>query len=292
MPAVEKMQKDFPHELCYTALRDVKSELYPEFQRYTIDSSQSYFLYVEHRHPDHELIYVTQGKYKATLNGRELELEPGDALIICPGDNHLDAVHVGLKYHAVNFVLCSELNIGVSTRLLKAGITAGQQIIKLPPEPFVSLFKDISTEIQSSSPAPKYISSQLSAIFWLLVKHIPDDSLSDQMFQEVAGNSFSSQLNRVISANIFTSNLNVRDLASMLGMSPAKLTGLCSGHLNNSPAKIVLDARISTARRLLSETDMNIKEISNLLHFSDQFTFSRAFKRKTGLAPRDFRKQV
>jgi uncharacterized protein YjlB len=126
------MQKDFPHELCYTALRDVKSELQPEFQRYTIDSSQSYFLYVEHRHPDHELIYVTQGKYRATLNGRELELEPGDALIICPGDIHLDAVHVGLKYHAVNFVLCSELNIGVSARLLKAGIAAGQQIIKLP----------------------------------------------------------------------------------------------------------------------------------------------------------------
>jgi AraC-like DNA-binding protein len=285
------MQKPFPHELTYETLRDMSSGVYPEMIRYTIDSSKSYFLYTEHRHFDHELICVTAGTYKAKLNGMKLELDTGDILIICPGDRHLDAVHEGLRYHAINFILHSDLFIDKTIRLFREDIEPAQQIVRSFSASLICDFKAIASEIKAPASLPKMVSSQLHAIFWRIVKQIPIERLSKEMIMEVSGNSFSDQLNRVISKNLYASALSVRNLATLMGMSPAKLTGLCAEHLNNSPAKLVLEARISTAKRLLYETDMSIKEISSLLNFSDQFTFSRAFKRRTGVSPREHRKQ-
>jgi AraC-like DNA-binding protein len=41
--------------------------------------------------------------------------------------------------------------------------------------------------------------------------------------------------------------------------------------------------------RLLRFSDLSIKEIADRLGFSDQFAFSKAFKRQRGEAPLDFR---
>ena len=43
------------------------------------------------------------------------------------------------------------------------------------------------------------------------------------------------------------------------------------------------------AARLLRFSDLSIKEIAARLGFSDQFAFSKAFKRQRGEAPLDFR---
>jgi AraC family transcriptional activator of pobA len=43
------------------------------------------------------------------------------------------------------------------------------------------------------------------------------------------------------------------------------------------------------AARLLRFSDLTIKEIAARLGFSDQFAFSKAFKRQRGESPLDFR---
>ena len=52
---------------------------------------------------------------------------------------------------------------------------------------------------------------------------------------------------------------------------------------------VLQDAQSALARELLSETDCSIAEIAFLTGFSEQSTFSRAFKRWVGEAPARYR---
>ncbi len=48
---------------------------------------------------------------------------------------------------------------------------------------------------------------------------------------------------------------------------------------------------LQTAKEKLLLSDLNIKEIAYMLKFSDEFYFSRFFKRLTGISPREYRSQ-
>ena len=61
-----------------------------------------------------------------------------------------------------------------------------------------------------------------------------------------------------------------------------KLTG-------RSTKQLILDRVLLEAARLLRFSDLSVKEIADRLGFSDQFAFSKAFKRQRGEAPLDFR---
>ena len=53
---------------------------------------------------------------------------------------------------------------------------------------------------------------------------------------------------------------------------------------------VVEKVRLSQAQRWLGKTDVKLGDISSKLGFKDAGSFSRAFKRWTGVEPRSFRK--
>ncbi|MBP3742789.1 MAG: helix-turn-helix transcriptional regulator, partial [Treponema sp.] len=52
----------------------------------------------------------------------------------------------------------------------------------------------------------------------------------------------------------------------------------------------VSDKRLEKARQLLESTDLSIKEITAEVGYNDQNYFSRIFKNKYGLSPKEYRK--
>jgi AraC-like DNA-binding protein len=59
--------------------------------------------------------------------------------------------------------------------------------------------------------------------------------------------------------------------------------------LGMPPYEWMLQARVRNARRLLATTTLRIKEVAVQVGFDDPFQFSRMFKQRTGLSPRQFR---
>lgn len=57
-------------------------------------------------------------------------------------------------------------------------------------------------------------------------------------------------------------------------------------------AALADDARAGLARSYLRERDLSLAEVAFLLGFADQSTFTRAFRRWTGVAPGAFRAGV
>lgn len=79
--------------------------------------------------------------------------------------------------------------------------------------------------------------------------------------------------------------LRLEDIANEAGMSPfhfqrqyKKTTGL-------SPTRNLTEWRINRAKKLLADKSLSILEISTMLSYTDLPTFSKAFKRETGLSP-------
>jgi AraC-like DNA-binding protein len=86
--------------------------------------------------------------------------------------------------------------------------------------------------------------------------------------------------------------LSLTEIAHEFGISVEHLRKDFSREFNISPKRYRIKHRIHRAQLLLCDKSVAIEEIAHELGYSDQFTFSRQFKQKTGVAPTIFRSQL
>jgi len=84
---------------------------------------------------------------------------------------------------------------------------------------------------------------------------------------------------------------SVEDLARETGMSRSQFHRTFREVIGESPRAFLTYCRLERAKRLLSESAMNITEIAAATGYADVYFFSRHFKRHTGMAPSAFREQ-
>jgi transcriptional regulator GlxA family with amidase domain len=85
--------------------------------------------------------------------------------------------------------------------------------------------------------------------------------------------------------------LSIPDLARAVNLSPSYLTRLFRFHIGKSPAEYDRDIRLERARELIRTTFLSIKEVMSAVGWRDPSHFSREFKRRYGLGPREMRLQ-
>lgn len=83
---------------------------------------------------------------------------------------------------------------------------------------------------------------------------------------------------------------SVSELAAACCLSVSRFSHLFRQVTGKSPLEFTKSMQLERARELLSSTDLSIREISEMLHFSDQNYFSRVFKRGMGMSPSEWRK--
>src|SRR5580692_4735587 len=85
--------------------------------------------------------------------------------------------------------------------------------------------------------------------------------------------------------------IKLRDLAALFGISARHFERAFRESTGSSPHAYVMDRRLHRARDLLiNQPELPIEQIALRLGFSSSSHFSSAFRRRTGLAPTDFRK--
>ena len=83
----------------------------------------------------------------------------------------------------------------------------------------------------------------------------------------------------------------VQDYADMLHRSPKTLSNLFTTCGLPSPLRIIHERIEAEAKRLLLYSQKSAKEITEILGFEDQATFSRFFKKMTGESVSEYRKR-
>ena len=89
----------------------------------------------------------------------------------------------------------------------------------------------------------------------------------------------------------FDKDISVQYIASSLFVDTAYLTRRFTKNFGISPKEYMLKKKISHAKKLLDETDANVKEIANSVGYADPLYFSRIFKKHEGVSPLHYRKK-
>lgn len=82
------------------------------------------------------------------------------------------------------------------------------------------------------------------------------------------------------------------DLAKELGVSEASVSRVINLHYKKSLPQLLNEQRIADAKRLLLDTNANIKIVAQEVGFNSIPSFNRVFKELEGCAPSDYRKNM
>ncbi len=98
------------------------------------------------------------------------------------------------------------------------------------------------------------------------------------------------KLKSYIDAN-FAGIQELEKLSVLIGRSLSQTIRIFKHEWKRTPYDYVLEKRIESAKSMLLGTSLTVKEISTRTGFGNQFYFSSIFKKKTGLAPENYRKE-
>jgi len=87
----------------------------------------------------------------------------------------------------------------------------------------------------------------------------------------------------------YTQNITLSSLSDHFNISKSYLIRIFKSHLHTTVTAYINDIKLQHARELLKTSSMNISEISDYLSFSSCYYFSRIFKKKYLVSPKQFR---
>lgn len=85
--------------------------------------------------------------------------------------------------------------------------------------------------------------------------------------------------------------LSLRELAEELQLSPGYLSLRIKQQTGLNFSEYLMQVRLRRAQQLLRQTDTRIVQVAAMVGYTDQFYFSRLFKRSTGMTPSEYRRQ-
>lgn len=84
---------------------------------------------------------------------------------------------------------------------------------------------------------------------------------------------------------------NERQLATQIGLSPSQLDRLFIKQFNLTPRQYLEAKKLEQAKNLIRSAPLSIKQITYETGFNSLPSFSRWFRQKTGLSPKEFQKK-
>ena len=246
-----------------------------------------------HWHEDLECIYVLEGTMTVCVNGHSLVLSSGDTLIINCERIHSCSSIAKQECHFHGFILHPSL------------ITTNQQLVKKYIEPITKissldyLIVDANHEITSilkniygcKEQHGETYELEILALFnqlWQVIfksilsedsknLHIPDLDLSIQR-----------QMSLFIYRN-YTSDISLDEIAAAGNVSKSKCCKLFKKYMGQSPIDFANNHRLEYSKHLLEFSNLSITEICTSSGFNHASYFSKLFRSKYGLTPREFR---
>ncbi len=100
-----------------------------------------------------------------------------------------------------------------------------------------------------------------------------------------------NQINLILEERRFGS-VTVEEIAAIMHDNPNMLMKYYKKEMNESIIDHFLNLKLQTAIQLINMSKMNFSEISEILGFSSVNYFSKFFKKRTGMTPTEFSKQI
>lgn len=234
-----------------------------------------------HEHDFYEINYLTNGKTKMKINGLLLSYEAYDFVFIPPGVRHNLFYTKGERYNNYNIRFRDNA-------CLLSTICEEDQAVKI--HDYNGEIQYLCSEIFRICHNDNIKNQQILNVYlYLILMYMRDGSRLDTMQLNNRDEDLVENAIRMINDRISKEPVTVSIIANELGLSSAYFTRLFQRRIGIAPVKYIIDVKVAKAKQMLSETDYSIKQIALILHYDDQFYFSRQFTKAVGISPRAYR---
>lgn len=244
---------------------------------------------VVHRHDCIELALITRGSGVCRINETPYPILRGDLYVLNPHDTHSYAMEPSCSFY--NILFRRELVGGEPflAELLDGWERPSRrklyQFENGEIEAEDRRFEEIAEELKAGRPG--YQLAARSLFIGFLVKLVRMDDKTPRTTPRHQEDV--SRVLEYIHANLGQA-LSLKELAKVVNMSVPAFGGAFRQWTGCSAFDYIGNLRIRKARQLLEERALSVGEIALRLGFYDSCHFSRTFRRKTGVSPREYRK--
>ena len=227
---------------------------------------------------DFYLMYLLDGKLRYTFDDGEITLGKGSFVLFPPSYRYRYRPADGES--EIRYCWCHFSGNSVSELLSAFGLDQLPMYGRYPrPEEILFDFGRIT----ESAALPEPMRTQVMGSFF--------SSVLAMLAKNKSGEKRKLPLDRSISyINLnYASPITVGELAAMENLSPSRYSALFKERFGTAPMEYVINVRIRASLSLLSDTDMPIKEIAELVGYSDGHFFSRLFTRRMKRSPSEYR---
>ncbi|MBO4209134.1 helix-turn-helix domain-containing protein [Micromonospora echinofusca] len=248
-----------------------------------------------HRHSFYELVHVTHGCGAHVIDLDAYPIRPPQFFVITPGQ-----VHHWRDAHDLRgqLVLCTPDLLADNPTDRDALHRTGHRCWR-PTDPaqaarIATLLAAMTDEYRRQQPGCRSVlRAYLHILLTELLRATPDSAPPDPVPHH-------PQARALAVARRFDELLAEPALLGEPAHSYARRIGVSVRHLNElvpratgtTPARLIRQARVLEAKRLLTRTDLTVARIAARLGFTDPAYFCRFFRREVGQSPGEFRHRL
>jgi len=257
--------------------------------------------------PYNRIYYIDQGEGELSGSGEVTKLEPG-FLYIIPSftlcnmkcDNQLgqyfvqffedssDGISLFAHHRTILRVEATALDLQLFNRLLEInpgrGINRSDNPKVYEKDVFYKEYQELNN-LQNLA-----TSMETQGILWLLTARFLSPNVLSEQDAQMIPVKLAETLD-YIELNMHA-ELSVNFLASRINQHPDYFSRQFKAYTGTRPVNYINKKRVERAQYLMATTRMSYSEISIQTGFSDLSYFSKAFKKLTGMSPRDYKKQM
>jgi len=234
----------------------------------------------------HELIFITGGKGHIIFPHRRYEVKDGVLLYLCPNVQY--SVNIDVE-DPFCFLVVHFSYVNVAFNSDKWDITEDNKTLPLDTVQVLkdyyqvnNIFKKLVKDWTLKLPGYEFITKTL--LQQLLIEIYKSKKRNSQNY------STSLKVERII--EYMRTNINnrliLKDLSELVQLSSSYLSRVFKETTGYSVIEFFNKIKVDEAKELIIEGDKKVKEVAQILGFTDEFYFSRIFKKIEGISPSEF----
>ena len=252
---------------------------------------------------NYEIIIMNKGTMYIQQDEEKYELKEGDILLLEPGLNHkgYDFSNKGTSFYWVHFY-CNEAclisPIDAASEILIAqnnpyfnGLNSSILLPILARNLNMDRIKVLFRQLLHLSQSNYYTNLSVNYILTSLLIEITEQVILDfktSVKRNIPEVDVLPQILQWIKIHL-TKNISLKDVAYEFNFSKEYLARYFKKRMGMSMQEYINYLRISDAKQLLCNSNLNIKEIAHELGFIDEKYFLKLFKKYENLTPKKFR---
>lgn len=234
---------------------------------------------------------IEDGECVTTINGIDYSLKKGDLLVCTPG-NVIEKGMMSLDFRCCIFIIFQE-NIG---EILKGSNLSLTHLLVSNEVGTINLSEDEQTSIRgfyrlisSLNNAPDdmikdyAIRSLQHALFYILAGLFVHRGYTHKTDRGTAAESTFRKFIHLLKEH--PEGRSVQYYADKLNITPKYFNTICKQVSGKTASCIINEELVNTAKIMLNDHDLSIKQISSILGFANQSHFGSFIRRETGLSP-------